>query len=188
MATDKPVSTLSAAVVTTLVTALAGGLELAKNSGTALVSFCQAASKAKLAKTPNEADVVAIVDALSNKAGWNGTPREKVSKSEARNIVRQHAFLPELMSALRASEHGACSYHDAVSMARLMKKTGSVAAAVTAFNTKSEAVAADTGKRLELAMQAHYQTVSESKAKDKSAKLAAMRALAEAFKFEIVKA
>lgn len=187
--TPKQVSTLSAAIVTTLVTSLAESLTTAKNSGTALVSFCNAAAKAKFARTPVEADVVAVVDALANKMGWNGTPREKVSKSEARNLVRQHAYLPELMTGLRASVHGACSYHDTVKLSRLMKEHGNVPAAILAFNTKAESKASDTAKRFESALQAHYQTVSETaKSKDKTAKLAALMACAEAFKFEAVKA
>lgn len=187
MAKDKIESTLAANVVTTLVTALAEGIAAAKNSGTALLGFCTAAAKAKLPKTPTESDVVAIVDALSSKLGWNGTPREKVSKSEARNLVRQHAYLPEAMTALRSSAYGVCGYHDAVKLSRLIKSEGNVPAAVKAMNTKAEAVAADTGKRFELALQAHYQTVSESRAKDKTAKLAALRVVAETFGIEPVK-
>jgi hypothetical protein len=184
----KPVSTLGQAVLQTVVTALAESLTNAKNSASALIGFCNAAAKAKLAKTPDEADVVAIVDALSAKLGWNGTPREKVSKSEARNLVRQHAFLPELQTALRASEHGACSYHDAVKLSRLMKDHGNVSAAVAAFNTKAPKQESDTLKRFTAALQAHYQTVSEMKAgKAKTAMLSALAQCAEAFKIEAVK-
>lgn len=185
---DKITSSLSAAVVTTVVTALAESLTNAKNSGTALISFCNAAAKAKFPKTPNEADVVAVVDALSLKMGWNGTAREKVSKSEARNLVRQHAFLPELQTALRASEYGACGYHDAVKLCRLMKSEGSVGAAVLKFNTKPAPKEADTAKRFETALQAHYQTVSEmKKGAEKTKMLAALRACAAALGIDAVK-
>lgn len=182
----KPLSTLSQAIVTTLVTALAQGITEAKNSGDRLTIFTSAAVKAKFPKTPDEADVVVIVDKLAEKLGWSGTPREKVNKSESRNLVRQHAYLPELMSALRASEYGNCGYADAVTLCRLMKEHGNVKAAVAAFNTKSDAKKADTLKKLASAAKAHYQTVSESRAKDKSAKLAALRSVSEAFGFEIV--
>ena len=185
---DKIKSSLSASVVTTIVTALAESLTNAKNSGTALVSFCNAAAKAKFPKTPIEADVVAVVDALAGKLGWNGTAREKVSKSEARNIVRQHAYLPELMTALRASTYGACGYHDAVKLARLMKSEGSVGAAVVKFNSKPDPKAVDQGKKFETALQSYYQHISEMKSgKAKTAKLAALRACAEVLQIEAVK-
>lgn len=185
---DKQVSTLTAAIVTTLVTSLSDALTNAKNSGGALLTFCTTATKAKFPKTPDEADVVAVVDALSAKIGWNGTPREKVSKSEARNIVRQHAYLPELMTALRTSVHGACGYHDAVKLCRLMKSEGSVGAAVVKFNTKAEPKAVDTAKRFETALQALYQSISEEKpSKAKSKKLAALNSCAEALEIEAVK-
>jgi len=188
MADTKPVSTLTAAIVTTLVTSLSDSLTNAKNSGSALLTFCTAASKAKFPKIPNEADVVAVVDALSAKIGWNGTAREKVSKSEARNIVRQHAYLPELMTALRASEHGACGYHDAVKMCRLLKSEGNIAGAVLKFNAKPDAKPVDHAKRFETALQAFYQSVSEEKpSKAKTAKLAALNQCANAFQMEAVK-
>jgi hypothetical protein len=184
---DKIPSTLSQSVITTLVSALADGIVSARNSGKALLQFCNAAAKAKLPKTPNESDVVALTDALSAKLGWNGTPREKVSKSETRNIIRQHAFIPELQTALIASPYGVCGYHDTVKLCRLMKSEGSIGAAVKAFNTVKAGKAADTAKRFELALQAHYQTVSESKSSKKSAQLAALRQVAQAFGFEPVK-
>lgn len=185
---DKQVSTLSAAIVTTVVTALADSLTNAKNSGLTLLDFCKAATKAKFPPVPIEADVVAVVDALSAKLGWNGTPREKVSKSEARNLVRQHAYLPELMTALRASEHGACGYHDAVKLCRLMKSEGNVSAAVIKFNTKAEPKAVDMAKRFETALQGLYQSISEEKpSKAKTKKLQALNACAEALQMEAVK-
>lgn len=186
---DKQVSTLKAATVTTLVTALAESLTTAKNSGSALVSFCTVAAKAKFPATPIEADVVAVVDALSAKLGWNGTAREKVSKSEARNIVRQHAYLPELMTALRASVYGACGYHDAVKLSRLMKEHGNVAAAVAAFITKpaKKESAVDQVAKLTKIVQSLYQEVSENKKSEaKTAKLRALNEVATAFGFESV--
>ncbi len=186
---DKIISTLGAAQVTTVVTALAEAITAAKNSGSSLTTFCTAATKAKFPKTPNEADVVAVVDALSAKLAWNGTPREKVSKSEARNIVRQHAYLPELMTALRASVYGACGYHDAVKLCRLMKSEGNVGAAVLKFNTKAEPKQVDMLKRFETALQGLYQSISEEKqSKDKTRRLAALNACAESLKIESVKA
>ncbi len=188
MSDTKPVSSLSAAIVTTLVTSLADALSNAKNSGSALNTFCQTAAKAKFPKIPNEADVVAVVDALAAKLAWNGTPREKVSKSEARNIVRQHAYLPELQTALRASEYGHCGYHDAVKLCRLLKSEGNIAGAVLKFNAKPEAKPVDQAKRFETALQAFYQSISEEKpSKAKTARLAALVKCAEAFSIEAVK-
>lgn len=184
---DKIVSKLGAGVITTVVTALAESISNAKNSATALVSFAAAAAKAKFPRTPDEADVVAVVDQLSAKLGWNGTAREKVNKSEARNIVRQHAYLNELQTALRASPYGACGYHDAVKLCRLMKEHGNVGAAVLAFNTKAAPKPVDQDKKFKTALQSFYQAVSEEKAsKAKTARLAALRACAEALGFDAV--
>ena len=186
---DTKQSTLSTAIVTTVVTALAESLTAAKNSGSALTVFCTAAAKAKFPTIPNEADVVAVVDKLSEKLGWNGTAREKVSKSEARNIVRQHAKLPELMTALRTSEYGACGYHDAVRLCRIFPKAETIPATITAFLTKSEGKPVDTLARLTSALQAHYQSVlEEKKGSEKTAKLAAMTALATSLGFDTIKA
>jgi hypothetical protein len=185
---DKPTSTLNNTVVTAVVTALSASLTAAKNSGLTLLDFCKAAAKAKLPKTLPEPDVVAIVDALSAKMGWAGTPREKVSKSEARNLIRQHAYLPELMDALRASEYGQCGYHDAVKLCRLMKSEGNVAAAVAKFNTKAEPVQADTFAGMVSAIQKRYQFILEQKrTKEVKAEMAVLNKLASDLKFEIVK-
>ncbi|MGO9596857.1 MAG: hypothetical protein ACLP7Q_02425, partial [Isosphaeraceae bacterium] len=81
MATEKVESSLAATVVTKVVTALASSITNAKNSAGALLEFCKAAKAAGFPSIPNEADVVKVVDELSAKIGWNGTPREKVSKS-----------------------------------------------------------------------------------------------------------
>jgi len=183
---NKLASTLATSVVTTIVTALAAGITAAKNSGSALVEFCKVAGKA-LPKTPVESDVIAIAKALSVKMGWEGSKRERQNMSEARALIRQHAYLQEGMTALRASEYGACGYHDLVSFARSLKEVGNVAAAVKLFNTTKKAKKADTGHKLELAVQAHYQTVSESKSSSKRAQLAALNAVAQAFGFETVK-
>jgi len=186
---DKPISTISQSIVTTVVNALAEAVHAAKNSGTVLTTFCDAAAKAKFPKIPNEADVVRVVDALAAALHWNGTKREKVSKSEARNIVRQHATLPELMSALTASPYGMCGYHDAVKLCRLFKEKGNVPATIKAFNAKKKAKPVDTEAAMVRTVQAHYQTVSEqsaSAAKSKTLKI--MCDFADAMGFEIVKA
>jgi hypothetical protein len=139
---QKAQSTLAPKVVTLVVTSLAEAITQAKNSAGSLISFCTAAAKAGLKTTVDEPDVVAIVDALSAKLGWNGTPREKVSKSEARSIVRQHALLPEAITAVRTAT-GSCGYHDAVKVARLIKEHGNISDAVTAMTTKKEAAKTD---------------------------------------------
>jgi hypothetical protein len=187
MSDSKPVAVVGSAAVTTVVNALAESLKIAKNSGTALEAFCKAASKAKLPTVVGEPDVVNIVDALSAKMGWNGTAREKVNKSEARNIVRQHAHLPELMTALRTSDYGACGYHDAVKLCRIMAKEKDVAKTVAAFNAPKEGAEADTLKVFTKALQKHYQTVLEMpKGKDKLHLMQVMTDCAKAFGFETV--
>jgi len=178
---------LTAVSIRKLADKLAESISTAKNSGSALVTFCDAASSLGLSDTPAESDCIAIVDAVASKLGWTGTPRESASKSEARNIVRQHAFVPELQTALRASDYGACSYHDTVKLCRLMKKHKTVRATIQAFNTRSsEGKSVSANDKFARAMRSFYQTVSESRAKDKSARLAALRKCASAFGFEIV--
>jgi len=178
-------STLAATVVTKVVTALAESVTTAKNSATSLIKFSVACKEAGLPVTPAAADVSVIVDKLAEKLAWNGTAREKVSKSEARNLVRQHAYLPELQDALRASPYGSCSYHDAVKLCRLMKDEGNVAAAVAAFNTKPKAKAVNHDKRFARALQQYYTAIAKrKKTEQNTARLAKLQALAESFGFD----
>src|SRR5208282_2697090 len=170
MSESKVESTLSTKVVTTVVTVLADAITQAKNSAGALVAFCTAAAKAGIPKTVPEPDVVAIVDALSLKLGWNGTPREKVSKSEARSLVRQHALLPEAITAVKAAT-GSCGYHDAVKVARLIKEHGNVGDAVIAMTTKKEAAKVDPKVKAANGLKAWYAATRDGAKSAKRTKL-----------------
>jgi hypothetical protein len=183
---SKPASSLGASVVTLIVTAFSTGFTAAQRSGIAMLDFCKIAGK-HLDASPSDADVSVIADAISGKLGWEKGSRLKQNKSDARALLRQHAHLSEVYTALINSKHASCSYHDLVSVARAMKDGKGVTSAVKGFNTKAKAKPTDTGARLASAVQAHYQTVSESKSGNKTAKLAALRAIAEAFGFEAVK-
>jgi hypothetical protein len=187
MAKEKTVSTLTVPTIKKIAGALAASLTSARNSGDALNTFCDTAARAGFSAEPSEQDVIAIVDTLSSELGWKGTPREKQNKSEARKIVRWHSAIPELQTALRASEHGVCSYHDTVKLCRLMPKAKTVKAAVAAFNSKTaakkKASAHDVFAR---ALRAYYQAVSESRRGDKSARLAALRKVGAALDMEVI--
>jgi hypothetical protein len=156
----KVTSTLAPKVVTTVVTALAEAITQAKNSAGALLAFCTAAAKAGFPKIPQEADVVAVVDQLAAKLAWNGTPREKVSKSEARSIVRQHMLLPEAITAVRTAT-GSCGYHDAVKVARLIKEHGNVGDAVVAMTAKKEAAKTDPKVSASRGLKVWYASVRD---------------------------
>src|SRR5579863_5115023 len=162
MSDTKVNSTLDGKVVTTVVTALAEAITQAKNSAGALLAFCTSAAKAKFPKIPQEADVVLVADQLSAKLGWAGTPREKVSKSEARSIIRQHALLPEAITAVRAAT-GSCGYHDAVKIARLIKEHGNVGDAVNAMTTKKEAAKVDPAVRAQNALKTWYAAIRDGR-------------------------
>jgi|SRR5208282_511929 len=170
MSESKVESTLSTKVVTTVVTVLADAITQAKNSAGALVAFCTAAAKAGIPKTVPEPDVVAIVDALSLKLGWNGTPREKVSKSEARSLVRQHALLPEAITAVRSAT-GSCGYHDAVKIARLIKEHGNIGDAVLALTSKKETAKTDPRVKAASALKTWYGAVRDGKKSPKRIEL-----------------
>ncbi len=174
MSDTKQQSTLAPKVVTTVVTALAEAITQAKNSAGALVAFCTTAAKAGFPKIPSEPDVVAVVDALSAKLGWNGTPREKVSKSEARSIVRQYMLLPEAITAVRAAT-GSCGYHDAVKVARLIKDKGNIGDAVTAMTEKKQAAKTDPKMAASRGLKVWYASLRDG-AKTAKAK-AAMAAI-----------
>jgi hypothetical protein len=166
MSDTKDNSTLSPKVVTSVVTALAEAITQAKNSAGALLAFCTAAAKAGLSKTVAEPDVALLADQLSAKLGWAGTPREKVSKSEARSIIRQHALLPEAISAVRSAT-GSCGYHDAVKIARLIKEHGNVGDAVLALTSKKEATKVDPAVRAASALKTWYVSVRDGKKSSK---------------------
>jgi hypothetical protein len=174
MSETKQTSTLAPKLVTTVVTALAEAITQAKNSAGSLVAFCTAAAKAGFPKIPSEADVVLVADQLSAKLGWAGTPREKVSKSEARSLIRQHALLPEAITATRSAT-GSCGYHDAVKIARLIKEHGNIGDAVLALTTKKEAAKIDPRVRAASSLKSWYASVRDGA---KSAKrLATMKSI-----------
>jgi hypothetical protein len=163
MSDTKEVSTLAAKVVTTVVTVLGEAIQSAQNSGATLIDAFKAMAKAGFPKIPSEADVVLVADQLSAKLGWAGTPREKVSKSEARSLIRQHALLPEAITALRSSAYGRCGYHDAVKVARAIKEHGNVGDAVLALNTKAEATKTDPAVRAASALKSWYASVRDGR-------------------------
>ena len=158
----KQVSSLGEKVVTTVVTSLAASITAAKNSAMSLLEFCKAAKKAGFPNIPSEADVVLVADKLSAQLGWAGTPREKVSKSEVRSLLRQHALLPEAITAVQAAT-GSCGYHDAIKTARLIKEHGNVGDAVIAMTTKKEAAKTDPAVRVVSALKALYASTRDSK-------------------------
>ncbi len=170
MGDTKEISTLKPSVITTVVTALAASITSAKNSAVSLLEFCKVAGKSGLPITPSEADVVTIVDALSAKIGWAGTPREKVSKSEARSLVRQHALLPEAITAVRSAT-GSCGYHDAVKIARLIKEHGNVGDAVIALTTVKEAAKVDPKIKAQNGLKAFYNATRDGAKSTKRTKL-----------------
>lgn len=170
MATEKVESSLTATVVTKVVTALASSITNAKNSASALLEFCKAAKAAGFPSIPSEADVVKVVDELSAKIGWNATSREKVSKSEARSLVRQHALLPEAITAVKAAT-GSCGYHDAVKIARLIKEHGNVGDAVIALTTVKEAAKVDPKVKAQNGLKAWYASVRDGAKSPKRTKL-----------------
>jgi len=181
---DKNISTTVIAVVGK---ALRDAQTTAINSGTALETFVAAAQKAKLPASLGEDTVGAIADAYVG-GRWADAPDTlKSRKSEARKLIRNHSRLSEMITALRASEHGACSYHDAVKLCVLVKKAKTVEAAVEAFNTKTPSTPIDPVAKFTSAVQSFYQHVSKSKDKKKSARLAALRALCDALGIEAVK-
>lgn len=171
--TEKQVSTLSVAVVTSIVTALTSGIVAAKNSANSLLEFCKACAKNKLPITVPEPDVIAVADAVAAKMGWNDPAykRAKVSKSEVRSLIRQHALLPEAIVALRASAHGACGYHDAVKVSRLIAEHGNIGDAVTAFNAVKEAAKVDPRVKAQNGLKAWYASVRDGAKSPKRTKL-----------------
>ena len=189
MSEEKAKPTLAPNVVTTLVTALAECITNARGSGAALIPFCNAAAKAKLPANPSEPDIAVIVDNVASKLGWNDAKykRGRQSKSEARAIVRNHAIIPELRTALQASPHGAAGYHDMVKLARSMKDHKTVRAAVLAFNTRAAAKKADTLASLERAVKAHYKTVSNMRSDKKNKLLVVLAEFADVMGIEAVK-
>ena len=164
---EKSSSTLAPKIVTTVVTILGEAITTAQNSATTLIDAFRGMAKAGFPKIPSEADVVLVADALSAKLGWAGTPREKVSKSEARSLLRQHMLLPEGITALRASAYGRCGYHDAVKLARGIKQHGNIGDAVLALNTTREAAKTDPRVRAQNALKAWYAEVRDGKKSSK---------------------
>jgi hypothetical protein len=175
------VSTLSADVVANLASVLAQGITDAKNSGNKLADFCAAAHGAGLALSVSEADADVIVTALGIKLGWKDTdPRWRQNRSEAKAIVQSHGALPEGIAAYRAAT-GSCGYHDAVKVARSIRKHGgTVEPAIAELTAARTAKKADPIANLQRAMQKYRDVIASGKRKNKAELIAAVDTFAKA--------
>jgi hypothetical protein len=154
-------------LVTTIVTVLSDSIKTATDTAGALIAFSTAAAKLGFAAEVPDAHASQLADALSVKLGWNGTPREKVNKSEARAIIRQHAQIPELVVAMRA-KYGKCGYHDAVKVCRLIPKCDNdLGKAVKQFGVVPDAKATDYNANAMRAIKSLYAATRDARKTDK---------------------
>ena len=168
--TPKPatkVELLADRLVTSLVTVLGDSIRTATDTAGALIAFSTAASKLHFAPNVPEAHASQLADALSAKLGWAGTPREKVNKSEARAIIRQHSVIPELVTAMRA-KYGKCGYHDAVKVCRLIPKCeNDLGKAVKQFGATPEPGKSDPEGNAKRALKSLYNSMRDARKTDK---------------------
>jgi hypothetical protein len=164
------VEPLETSLVTRLVTVLADSIKTATDTAGALIAFATGAAKLKLPAEVPEAHVSQLADELAVTLKWNGTAREKVNKSEARAIIRQHSQIPELITAMRSS-YGKCGYHDAVQVCRLLPKCDNdLTKAVKQFGAvKAAGKPSDPRANAQRAIKALYASVRDSRKTDKRA-------------------
>lgn len=130
--TSKPV--LAVADRRRIAHAFCSALDNVGNTGSIVTQVCDVARSIMRGKPIPEADMAAIVDDIAAARKWKG-PALKVRSSEARTVLATYAELPE---AIKAAQHkGACNWHFALKMARLIKKGKSVTAAVSAARKAS---------------------------------------------------
>lgn len=177
MSDKKPdtVSTLAPAILATLGTALRNGATAALNAGSLLADFLAACVGAKLPALVPPEDVSAIANAAY--PADSADPKVlKVRRSEARNIVRAHASLPEGITALRTAA-GKCGYNQTVALARRLSNGESVASAVAAMVTPMHGKV-DHDAKLGRALQAFWNASRDGKRKTRLERMAATEAFA----------
>ena len=177
---DKP--TLAASVVTKLATALQNGIDAATNAGNMLSDFLAACVGAKLPDVVPDADVNAIATAAYPDS-YGAANVVKVRRSEARNIVRAHARLPEGLTALKAAK-GKTGYNDTVALARRLANGETPEAAVAAMVAPGATL--DPMVKLGRALKSAHKALTDSSPRSekgksqKTARLAAIEACAAA--------
>jgi hypothetical protein len=130
--TSKPV--LAVADRRRIATAFCSALDNVSNTGSIVTQVCNVARSIMRGKPIPDADMDSIIADIADARKWKG-PAKKVRESEARTVLATYAELPEAIKA--AQDKGACNWHFALKMARLIKRGKSATAAVNAARKKS---------------------------------------------------
>lgn len=130
--TSKPV--LAVADRRRIATAFCSALDNVSNTGSIVTQVCDVARSIMRGKPIPDADMDSIIADIAAARKWKG-PALKVRSSEARTVLATYAELPEAIKA--AQDKGACNWHFALKMARLIKRGKSATAAVSAARKAS---------------------------------------------------
>jgi hypothetical protein len=145
-----------------IATAFCNALDTQANTGSIVTQVCDVARSIMRGKPVPAADMDSIIADIAAQRGWKG-PTAKVRGSEARTVLSTYAELPEAVKL--AQEKGACNWHFALKIARLIKGGKSPTAAVSAARKK----AADKPINWEGRIAAVLKALIEAKPKKRAA-------------------
>jgi hypothetical protein len=111
---------------TRIARAVCEALDTRDNTGGIITQVCNTARSIMRGKPFPAADMDAIVQDIAHDRGWKGDAI-KVRSSEVRTILHTYAVLPEAIK--HAQSKGACNWHFALKMARVLKKNPKLAIA-----------------------------------------------------------
>jgi hypothetical protein len=104
---------------TRIARAVCEALDTRDNTGSIITTVCNTARAIMKGKPFPAADMDAIVQDIAHARGWKGDA-VKTRSSEVRTILHTYAVLPEAIR--HAQSKGACNWHFALKMARMLKK------------------------------------------------------------------
>lgn len=172
--TSKPV--LAVSDRRRIATAFCNALDTQANTGSIVTQVCDVARSIMRGKPIPDADMDSIIADIAAARNWKGDAA-KARKSEVRTVLSTYAELPEAIKA--AQEKGACNWHFALKIARLIKKGKSATAAVSAARKK----AADKPINWEGRVAAALKGLVEAKPKKRAAAINAATLLGVTLKF-----
>lgn len=113
---------LNASARSAIVRAFSDALDSAENTGSVVTMVCNVAAKHLGGKALTSADVEEIARGVASARGWKG-PSALARTSEVRQVLNAHEQLPGAITAFR-ERMGYCNYHQAVRLAREIRKAG----------------------------------------------------------------
>jgi hypothetical protein len=147
-------SVLSKTAHSAIVASFCAALDSVENSGSIVTQVCKTAAGYMKGEAIPKPDADAIISGIAKARGWKGDA-VKVRSSEVRTVLSVYASLPEAIESYRAKA-GSCTWHNALRLARMLRKVGNVGKAITMARAKAEAGTANPVGRVAGALKAWF--------------------------------